>query len=685
MSDNQSIINKIEHPAKGQNSSASPPPTRQRPKGGMGYILGLLLGLGVAGGAGFFGGQALEGNNAEATLAEINDIAEGHLEETAQANQTETAVVLAYTVTPSATPTVTVTATSAIPHAEILPLSVSVYEYAGLENSIIGTIAQGKRVQISRVTTDGLWYEISYVDSARNSQTGYVPVQSLHLIEGGLMDLAFAPTVTDTPVPTPTPLPPSTTPLPTYTPTPEIPVAAVRPAVVEVRSGAGAAYPVIGMLHQTQVVELVGVSEDGVWYEVVYMAEDETQTGFVLGNQLSRIDGSLASVPLAVYPSLTPLPTESDEPRITEPQAQPVTQILIVREGPHPNFPAVGAINANNYLIVSGLTPDGLWAQVEFPTSPSGLGWVPLDGVMLQGEIADLPVIEAPVPPAQPPIQVIIDGSEISAVPASVPNGNNNPSNVPNSVEIANLPNNATNELPDLSVYDTYAFEMRMVLNGDTDLYTYVDNSLQILMAGNNATNQIQSGLYATGTWIDEDGEDFSLILPIIGGVVDEHGYLYFQEDEFCYSDDTDFASELFVDFPVLNDRTGEFAVDALRANDAVFGITENDNLRGIPANHYQFLGYADDSATSGYIPTDNARLDLWYSPDGNSLFAFNMYFDFGQESDTPPDIMQIILGEDFVANNYRGTVELFFQPLVINDDVSSYLVPPDDCEYLFD
>ena len=681
MSEYQSIVNKIERPNKGQNPP--PPMSPQRPKRGMGYVLGLLLGLGVAGSIGFFGGQALEGNNAEATLAEITEVALGHGEETHQANDTATAIVLAYTATPSPTATVTVTATSSIPLAEILPLSVSVYSFAGFENEVSDTLTQGKQVQINGVTTDGLWYEIDYLDNERQTQTGYVPVQSLRLIDGGLSELAVVPTTTDTPVPTPTLRPPTATPFPTYTPTPEIPVAVVRPAVIEVRSGADPAYPVVGTLQQTQRVELIGVSEDGVWYEVAYVVEDEILTGFVRGNQLTRLDGALASVPLAVYPSLTPLPTATVEPRITIPQVQPVSQILIIRTGPHPNFPAVGAINGNNTLPVSGLTADGLWAQVEFPASPTGFGWVQLDSAMLYGEITDLPVLESPPPPSTPPLQVIIDAGEISAIPSTNPLGNN--ANPVQDAEVSNLPRNFTNDIPDFSEYETYVFEMRLVLNGEHDLYTYTDNSLQILMAGNNATGHRQTGLYANGEWIDAEGEDLGDLLPIIGGLHENQGYLYFQEDGFCYDDDSDFIEEFFVDFPVLYDRTGELVVDELGSNDAVFGLTKNDNLLGIPAMHYRFLGYADASAEAGYMPSDTTRLDLWYSLDGRTLFAFSMYFEFNQQSDTPIEIMQIIMGKDFVDNHYQGTVELYFQPISINAENAEYLEPPADCDYLFE
>ncbi len=114
------------------------------------------------------------------------------------------------------------------------------------------------------------------------------------------------PTATPEP-PTPTPEPP--TPTPTATPEPK-PEAVVSNPRVNVRSGPGADFPVLGQVLQGQRLPIVGRDEDGQWWQICCF---EGQPGW-LADEVVRAEGPLETV--ALSPDL-PTPTAVPQPTPT--------------------------------------------------------------------------------------------------------------------------------------------------------------------------------------------------------------------------------------------------------------------------------------------------------------------------------------------------------------------------------
>jgi serine/threonine protein kinase/uncharacterized protein YgiM (DUF1202 family) len=128
-----------------------------------------------------------------------------------------------------------------------------------------------------------------------------------------------SPTSTDTPVPTPTA---------TLVPTSSVPlVQALR--LLPVRTGPGAQYGLITRLETDVFVEIVGISEDGGWYQV---SMGDGTTGWVSAAAAAvETFGNLRGVPIAelptntpshtpepsALPTHTPTPTQTDVPTIT--------------------------------------------------------------------------------------------------------------------------------------------------------------------------------------------------------------------------------------------------------------------------------------------------------------------------------------------------------------------------------
>lgn len=128
---------------------------------------------------------------------------------------------------------------------------------------------------------------------------------------------ASAPTETLTPSPTdlPTETPTVTaTPPPTETPTPATPIAVARRSL-PIRLGPSATYPLLTTVTQQQELVILGISEDGSWYQV---QTDEGIGWLTAANVQVDVFGNIDVIEIALEPTVTPLPTETPSATPTE-------------------------------------------------------------------------------------------------------------------------------------------------------------------------------------------------------------------------------------------------------------------------------------------------------------------------------------------------------------------------------
>ncbi len=124
-------------------------------------------------------------------------------------------------------------------------------------------------------------------------------------------------TATDIPTSTPTDAPTIT-----LTPTPATPVAeAMRDLMVRV--GPGSQYPPLATLTANQQLDIVGISEDGSWFQV--SLPDGSIGWLVSSGPLVQTSGNLAAVPLAEPPTITPTETPTNTPTPTSTDTPSVT------------------------------------------------------------------------------------------------------------------------------------------------------------------------------------------------------------------------------------------------------------------------------------------------------------------------------------------------------------------------
>jgi len=215
--------------------------------------------------------------------------------------------------------------------------------------------------------------------------------------------------------PPPATVAPTQAPAPGPTPDPNIPVAVVptpapgEPAAVAnynttIYSGPGTNYVVYATLLGGRSVQVVGKSEDGLWWAIsVPVAPDGT--GWVDGGwvTVSNVD----SVPALPTPPVPPT-VEMVPPGPDDPQATALANVY-VRTGPATNFPAYGIAPAGVTGRVIGKSEDGQWWVVRLNPENvgAGYGWVMAQYTSAQN-VEGIQTIKTPqaaatyVPPAPP-------------------------------------------------------------------------------------------------------------------------------------------------------------------------------------------------------------------------------------------------------------------------------------------
>ncbi len=159
------------------------------------------------------------------------------------------------------------------PYAQAIT-NVNIRSGPGTWFPVIGAVYAGQIVQVLSVGQGG-WYQIAcqshgYVTCWITGSSRYVrPLWSLDPAPGPCP--GYPPSCTP-PAPPPPP-PPQPGPCPGYPPSctpPAPPVTQVQALrVVNVRSGPGMGFYVVGQLAPWQVVQVTGVSRDGYWYRIV--------------------------------------------------------------------------------------------------------------------------------------------------------------------------------------------------------------------------------------------------------------------------------------------------------------------------------------------------------------------------------------------------------------------------------
>ncbi len=89
--------------------------------------------------------------------------------------------------------------------------------------------------------------------------------------------------------------------------------------------------------------------------------------------------------------------TVQPEPMLDVEPAQATinTRSLRVRQGPGESFEQIASVKESETYDVTGMSSDGAWVQLAIEEAPEGSGWVSTEMVTLEGDITNIPTVEA--------------------------------------------------------------------------------------------------------------------------------------------------------------------------------------------------------------------------------------------------------------------------------------------------
>lgn len=164
---------------------------------------------------------------------------------------------------------------------------------------------------------------------------------------------------------------------------------------VNVRGGPGTNYPVYGVAAPGAQAAVIGVSQDGGWWNI--SVDPETVPA---GNAWVSADyvtaQSTENVPVVPAPPLpppvAPVPPTEGAPMVTS------TDALNVRTGPNTLCTIYGVAPIGASAPAIGISVDGSWYQIRISTdiAPDGTGWVNAN-YLITSNTENLPMAESAI------------------------------------------------------------------------------------------------------------------------------------------------------------------------------------------------------------------------------------------------------------------------------------------------
>ena len=170
-------------------------------------------------------------------------------------------------------------------------------------------------------------------------------------------------------------------------PTDQMPVA-LAVANVNVRKGPDLSFDKIGMLNNGQEAEILGISQDGLWW-VIRLPGEEELTGWVAKDYIeARNDDEV--------PVMT-LESAAKGGAVASPQpgraSLTAAWTVNIRAGPGKEYAVVGTLQQNQTAEIVGVSEDTIWWAIRYENGDSDTGWVAAAFVEAQNT-QNVPVIK---------------------------------------------------------------------------------------------------------------------------------------------------------------------------------------------------------------------------------------------------------------------------------------------------
>jgi uncharacterized protein YraI len=253
----------------------------------------------------------------------------------------------------------------------------SLYLFSGPSTDFpaYGVVRNGAVGQVLGRSTDGEWWVVRVNPGLVSTGFGWL-TYSFNVVKNIPQDL----TIVETP-----PLPPSVA----FPAPPAGAASGVAMTALNVRSGAGATAPLLGVAPAGSVAEITGISGDNAWWRVlVPNTISPDSQGWVDANfffaqnatNVPQVGEPVAPtntpMPVAVYPTWTPGgPTSPPYGTVT---IGTTTEPVNLRAGPGNQYDSYGRIPAGTSGVIVDQNSDGTWYAFKVSTSVAkdGKGWI---------------------------------------------------------------------------------------------------------------------------------------------------------------------------------------------------------------------------------------------------------------------------------------------------------------------
>ncbi len=123
--------------------------------------------------------------------------------------------------------------------------------------------------------------------------------------------------------------------------------------------------------------QLTGIarSDDGAWL-AVQLPADRSQTGWVSTEFVSVSKEMLQTLPVLVALAPTAIGQQAPPPAGPVSSNATIRNQIFVRSGPGQIYQELGSIAAGTVVKLTGRNETNVWALIEYPSSPTGFGWV---------------------------------------------------------------------------------------------------------------------------------------------------------------------------------------------------------------------------------------------------------------------------------------------------------------------
>ena len=147
---------------------------------------------------------------------------------------------------------------------------------------------------------------------------------------------------------------------------------------LNVHSGPGTEYPVIGTAEADLQFRIAGKDSDESWWQI----EFEGQRGWIFGESVTTADDE--NVPVAT--DIPPPPPPPTDPVLT------IDRNMNVRAGPGTFYPVLVTANPGDKYFITGQNRSGSWWRINFNEES---GWVFAQLATADGPLEDVPVVES--------------------------------------------------------------------------------------------------------------------------------------------------------------------------------------------------------------------------------------------------------------------------------------------------